>query len=195
MPVKMTMLATALTFFAFMGFGGFAQDVGAIDPAPGLAGTAGHTLDELGRGIKAETKRVGQRLDEVGQGIKVEAGHVSSEVAKEFEAVKSDVHKMPAQHRIYSRIHWDKSLHGAKVDVHMLRDGVVLLRGTVPTEAARHHAVELASDSVDVTAVIDELTLSLDGGLDEDGRRPEAQHPPITRGEKGRQELGIAVNR
>jgi osmotically-inducible protein OsmY len=160
MPVKMTTIATALTVFAFLGMDGFAQDVSPVDPVPGTTGTAGHTLDELGRGIKAEARRVKQKIGAVEQEMKEEASHIKSGVAHELETVKSDVHKMPAQHRIYSRIHWDKSLHDAKVDVHMLPDGVVLLRGTVPNEAARIHAAELAKDSVDVTTVINELTLS-----------------------------------
>ncbi len=133
--------------------------MGPVDPAQGTTGTPGHTLDDLRRGIKDEAKRVGQRIDEVGQGIKDEANHVSSAVAQRFEAAKSDVHKLPVQHRVYSRIHWDKSLHNVKVEVHMLRDGVVLLRGTVPTEAARRHVVELASESFGVTKVINDLSL------------------------------------
>jgi len=160
MTVKMTMLATALTVFALSGIQGFAQDVGAIEPESGTTSPPGHTLDELRRGIKDEAKRVGEKLGEVRREIKGEASHVTSEVAQRFEAVKSDVQRMPDQHRIYSRIHWDKALHDATIEVHMLKDGVVLLRGTVPTEAARRHAAELASDSVDVTSVIDELTVS-----------------------------------
>ena len=84
------------------------------------------------RGIKDEAKKVGKKLDQVGQGIKLEAGRVTSGVAQEFEVVRSDVQKLPLHHRVYSRIHWDKMLHDAKIQVHMLRDGVVLLRGTVP---------------------------------------------------------------
>jgi hypothetical protein len=160
MTVKMTMLATALAVFALSGIQGLAQDVGAIEPDPGTTGTAGHTLDQLRRGIKDEAKRVGQKLGEVRREIKDEASHVTTEVAQKFEVVKTDVQRMPDQHRIYSRIHWDKALHDSTIEVHMLRDGVVLLRGTVPTDAARRHAVELASESIDVKSVIDDLTVS-----------------------------------
>jgi hypothetical protein len=160
MSVRMTIFTSALIVLTSLGTEGFAQDAGAGDPGQRTnAVPQGHTLDELGRGIKDEAKKVGKKLNEVGQDIKVEASHVSSGVVQKFESVKSDVHKLPIQHRIYARIHWDKSLLGAIVEVHMLRDGVVLLRGTVPTEAARRHAVELASDSVGVSAVINELTV------------------------------------
>jgi osmotically-inducible protein OsmY len=159
MSARMTIFAGGFIVFAFLGTEGFAQDSGPVDPGQGTTVPQGHTLDELGRGIKDEAKKVGKKLNEVGQDIKVEASHVSSGVVQKFESVKSDVHKLPIQHRIYARIHWDKLLLGAMVEVHMLRDGVVLLRGTVPTEAARRHAVELASDSVGVSAVINELTV------------------------------------
>ena len=160
MPVKLIMLTAAMTVFAFVGSEGFAQDVSGVDPNSSPPGTAGHTLNELRKGIKEEAKRVGQTIGEVGREIKAETRHVTSEVAQRFDAVKADVHRMPAQHGIYSRLHWDKLLHDATIEVHILRDGAVLLRGTVPTEAAKRHAVELASGSVDVTSVIDELTVS-----------------------------------
>jgi hypothetical protein len=159
MRVRMTILATALAILSFLAIDGFAQDPATVSPNPGLAAKAGHTLDELGRGIKDEVKQVGEKIGEVGQGIKAEAKQVSSGVARRFDAVKGDVHKMPTQHRVYSRLHWDKSLHEAKVEVHMLRDGVVLLKGTVPTEAARTRAVDLAMATVDVIEVYDELTV------------------------------------
>ncbi|MGP0063166.1 MAG: BON domain-containing protein [Isosphaeraceae bacterium] len=159
MSVRMTILAAALTILALSGTEAFAQNAAPADPPQGSTGPQGHTLDDLGRGIKDEAKKVGKKLDQVGQGIKLEAGRVTSGVAQEFEVVRSDVQKLPLHHRVYSRIHWDKMLHDAKIQVHMLRDGVVLLRGTVPTEAARRHAVDLTKDSVGVKAVINELTI------------------------------------
>jgi osmotically-inducible protein OsmY len=159
MRVRMTMLATSLAILGFLAIRGVAQDPAGTTQDPGLIGKAGHTLDEVGRGIKAEVKQVGEKLGGVGQGIKAEAQQVSSGVARRFDGVKADVNKMPIHHRVYSRIHWDTSLHDAKIEVHMLRNGVVLLRGSVPTEAAKKRAVELAMGTVDVTEVHDELTL------------------------------------
>jgi osmotically-inducible protein OsmY len=82
---------------------------------------------------------------------------VTEGVRKKFEVVRTDVSRMGVHPRVYSRIHWDKTLNGARVEVHMLRDGVVLLRGVVPDDAARAHAVALARDTVDVNGVVDEL--------------------------------------
>jgi osmotically-inducible protein OsmY len=156
----MTMLATALAILGFLAIDGVAQDPAAPAQDPGLGGRAGHTLDELGRGIKADVKQVGEKLGEVGQGIKADAKQVTSGVAKRFDAVRADVHKMPTHHRVYSRLHWDKSLQDSKVEVHMIRDGVVLLKGTIPSETARTRAVDLAMGTVDVIEVYDELTVS-----------------------------------
>jgi osmotically-inducible protein OsmY len=64
---------------------------------------------------------------------------------------------MGVHSRVYSRLHWDKSLNAARIEVHMLHDGVVLLRGTVPDAAAKAHAIALARDTLDVTGVVDEL--------------------------------------
>ena len=160
MSVKTMFFAGALSVFALAGTQGRAQDGGpaAQDPAP--TPPQGHTLDQLRRDIDADAKKVGRKLREVGRDIKDDARQVGSGVASEFEAVKADVLKYPLHHRVYARIHWDKSLHGAKIEVHMPRNGVVRLRGTVPTEAARRHAAELASDSVGVTTVINELTVA-----------------------------------
>ena len=159
MSVRITVFATTLILSAFLGTKGFAQDLAPVDPAQGTTAPQGHTLDELGRGIKDEAKKVGKKLGRIGKDIKVEAIQISSSVAQKFEDAKSDVQKLPLQHRIYARIHWDKVLHSARIEVHLLKDGVVLLRGTVPNEAARHHALDLASASFGVNAVIDELKL------------------------------------
>ena len=103
-------------------------------------------------------ERVGERLDDVGRGLLRGAEGISETIKKRFEVVRADVNRMEAQPRVYSRIHWDKSLHNSKVEVHLLRDGTVLLRGYVPDVQAKKHAIALASSTVGVTAVVDELT-------------------------------------
>jgi hyperosmotically inducible periplasmic protein len=136
--MRSKVVATGLAGLVFLGLG-----VGA-----GL---------RVGRAQSGVGARVGEKLDEVGRGIVRGAQDVSDAVRKRFEVVKSDVSRMGVQPRVYSRLHWDKTLHDSRVEVHMLRDGGVLLRGTVPDEAARSHAVALARDTHGVTAVVDEL--------------------------------------
>lgn len=102
-------------------------------------------------------ERAGQAIDSVGRGLKNEVHEVGEALRKKFEVVRTDVHRMGAHPRVYARIHWDRALHDSRIEVHMLRGGAVLLRGTVPTVEARARAVALASDTMDVTSVIDEL--------------------------------------
>jgi osmotically-inducible protein OsmY len=102
-------------------------------------------------------EQFGEKLDNVGRGIVRGAQDVSDSVRKRFDTVRSEVSRMGVQPRVYSRLHWDKTLSTAHIEVHMLRDGVVLLRGTVPDAAAKAHAVALARDTRDVTGVVDEL--------------------------------------
>jgi hyperosmotically inducible periplasmic protein len=113
-----------------------------------------------GVGLAQQTgvaEQIGEKLDSVGRGIVRGAQEVTDTVRKKFEVVRTDVGRMGVHPRVYSRIHWDKTLQGSRIEVHMLRDGVVLLRGTVPDAAAKAHAIELARDTVDVTGIVDEL--------------------------------------
>jgi osmotically-inducible protein OsmY len=102
-------------------------------------------------------ERAGQKLDEVGRGIRRGAVEVSEAVRKRFDVVRTDVQRMGTSSRVYSRIHWDRALHDSKIEVHVLRDGSVLLRGMVPDAQAKQRAIALAKDTVDVSAVVDEL--------------------------------------
>jgi hyperosmotically inducible periplasmic protein len=130
-----------------------------------VTGIVSLTLTVLGLGAGprlgvAQTgvaERVGEKLDSVGRGLVRGAQEVTDAVRSRFEVVRADVSRMGVQPRVYARIHWDKTLYNARIEVHMLRDGSVLLRGVVPDAAARARAVAIARDTVDVTGVVDEL--------------------------------------
>jgi osmotically-inducible protein OsmY len=66
---------------------------------------------------------------------------------------------MEVQHRVYARLHWDKSLSMSKFEVSMSDKGVATLTGSVADPKAKAKAVELAADTVGVAQVIDELTV------------------------------------
>ncbi|WP_422930604.1 BON domain-containing protein [Singulisphaera sp. PoT] len=102
-------------------------------------------------------EKVGEGLQNVGRGMKRGVQEVGDVVRRQFETVKSEVNRMGVHSRVYSRLHWERSLHDSKFEVHMLRDGTVLLRGTVPDSESRERAVEIARNTVGITAVIDEL--------------------------------------
>jgi hypothetical protein len=105
--------------------------------------------------------RVGQKLDGVGRTLKTGALEIGDAVRKRFEVVQADVHRMGTHNRVYARLHWDKALAGAKVEVHMPKAGVVLLRGTVPDAEAKAHAVALAAETIGVNEVVDELATTV----------------------------------
>ena len=103
-------------------------------------------------------EKVGEKLDEVGRGIKRETQVIGEGVRKRFDGVKNEVNLMSTHSRVYSRLHWDKALNSSKLEVHMLKDGAVLIRGAVPDQSAHDHAVVLARDTEGVRGVVDELT-------------------------------------
>jgi osmotically-inducible protein OsmY len=102
-------------------------------------------------------ERAAEKLDDVGRGLRRGAAEITEAIRKRFEVVKNDVNRMETHSRVYSRLHWDKALNGSRLEVLMLRDGTVLLRGQVPDTAAKSQAVALARDTVGVSAVVDEL--------------------------------------
>jgi osmotically-inducible protein OsmY len=102
-------------------------------------------------------EKAAEKLDDVGRGLRRGASEITEAIRKRFEVVKTDVNRMETHSRVYSRLHWDKALYGARLEVHMLRDGTVLLRGRVPDVEAKNQAVALTRDTVGVSAVVDEL--------------------------------------
>jgi len=102
-------------------------------------------------------EKLGEGLQNVGRGMKRGVLEVGDVVKRQFETVRSDVNRMGIQSRVYSRLHWERSLYDSRLEVHMLRDGTVLLRGTVPDQEARERAVEIARNTVGIMAVIDEV--------------------------------------
>jgi hyperosmotically inducible periplasmic protein len=103
-------------------------------------------------------EKVGEKIDVVGRGIMREAEVVTEAVRKRFDAVRTDVGRMGIPSRVYSRIHWERSLYNSKIEVHLVRDGGILLRGRVPDAAAKARAVSIALDTEGVTEVFDELS-------------------------------------
>lgn len=115
-----------------------------------------------GSGLAQQTGvagKVGQKLDEVGRGLRREAQVVTEAVRRRFETVRNEVNQMGIPSRVYSRLHWDRALNASRIEVHLVRRGGILLRGTVPDQAARERAVALTRDTVDVNEVFDELSV------------------------------------
>jgi hypothetical protein len=117
----------------------------------GVAEQVGEKLDEFGRAIRDGFEKAGETV--VG-GI----NKTGETVRDGFVKARDSVQGMGIYSRVYSRIHWDKTLHGTNI---MLRaeGGVITLRGVVANDAAKTRAISLAADTVGVTRVINQLTV------------------------------------
>jgi hyperosmotically inducible periplasmic protein len=121
----------------------------------GLAFWVGHSRAQQQEGAAA---KAGEKIDEVGRKIKKGIEKAEDAVREGFHKTRDSVHSMGVMSRVYGRLHWDKALHASTLTV-KVEDGVVTLRGAVPTRAAKSKAVTLAAETVGVTKVIDELSV------------------------------------
>jgi hyperosmotically inducible protein len=97
--------------------------------------------------------RIGEQID---RGL----SQIGAELSQAWAEVRKTVEKMGVQGRVYGRLHWDKALEGANLDV-SVRDGqIVVLSGTVHSAAARQTAEQLTRDTVGVTSVVNELAVT-----------------------------------
>ena len=108
---------------------------------------------------KTTTQTVKEKLGDAVSTIKKEAASAGEAIKDQFAKAKNAVRAMNIESRVYARLHWDKALTGAKIDLHAPKPGVIALTGTVPDAKARARAVELTNDTVGVTQVEDRLTV------------------------------------
>src|SRR5262245_10968248 len=95
-------------------------------------------------------------------GEKIDRGltQMGTELSQAWAEARKSVEKMGVQGRVYGRLHWDKALEHANVDIDV-RDGqVVLLKGKVDSAAAKQKAEQLARDTVGVNDVVNELAIT-----------------------------------
>jgi len=107
---------------------------GVAEAQQGAAGRAGQALDNAGKSIRRGLENA-------------------------FTKTRTAVHDQEVISRVYSRLHWDKTLVGSTLEVEVRDGGVVFLRGSVPDAAAKQRAVVLARDTVGVNQVMDELAI------------------------------------
>jgi hyperosmotically inducible periplasmic protein len=104
-------------------------------------------------------KKVGEKVDEIVQDIKGGLRKAGNAAKEEFSKAKTAVNNMGVESRVYGRIHWDKALTDATIDLSATDDGVITLNGTVADDKAKAKAVDLARDTVGVTKVVDQLAV------------------------------------
>jgi hypothetical protein len=97
-------------------------------------------------------RRAGQALDRAGKSIRY---RVETEVARGQEVV----YDREVMHRVARRIEWDKQFLGSVMRVEVQPGGRVVLQGSVPTEAIKVRAVDVVSNTIGVTGVVDELAV------------------------------------
>jgi osmotically-inducible protein OsmY len=133
--INKVVVVSLLSMTAMLGFGmGWAQQ----DPGPG--------------------KNAGQKLDEAGRSIKKGLEDVGDTIRNQFMKARQSVHDMGVISRVYGRLHWDKTLTSCNLNLDV-KNGVVTLRGSVPSSKAKLKAVDLAADTVGIDKVIDELSI------------------------------------
>jgi len=104
-------------------------------------------------------KKVGEKLDSAIQDVKSGLRKVGGAAKEQFAKVKTSVHNMGVESRVYGRIHWDKALNDALIELTATDDGVITLSGTVADAKAKAKAVDLARDTVGVSKVVDQLAI------------------------------------
>src|SRR4051794_14755165 len=104
-------------------------------------------------------KKIGERLDGAVQDIKGGLRKAGSFTREEFHKARTSVHNMGVESRVYGRLHWDKALNDASLELSGGDDGVITLAGTVADARAKARAVELARETVGVNRVVDQLAI------------------------------------
>jgi hyperosmotically inducible periplasmic protein len=104
-------------------------------------------------------QKVGEKVDSAVQDIKSGLKKVGDAAKEQFGKAKASVNNMTVESRVYGRLHWDKALNDATLELSTTDDGVITLDGTVADAKAKVRAVELTKETVGVTKVIDRLAL------------------------------------
>lgn len=84
---------------------------------------------------------------------------IGEELRQGWAEVRKSVDKLGVKGRVYGRLHWDKALADATMDIEVRDDHVVVLKGSVASDSARSKAVRLAQDTTGVSQVVDELAV------------------------------------
>ncbi len=104
-------------------------------------------------------EKAGEKLDQVGRKLRRGIDRAEDAVRESFHKTRESVHAMNVAARVYGRLHWDKALTSS--DLHVkVENGVATLSGALPDAEARTKAITLTADTVGVTRVVDEMTVT-----------------------------------
>lgn len=103
--------------------------------------------------------RPGASLEDAARSLRKGVRQATEAVRASFTEIREDVQGMGVAARIYGRLHWDKALADAEIEVHV-QEGVATLTGSVASPAAKSKAETLARDTVGVKSVDDQLSIA-----------------------------------
>jgi hyperosmotically inducible periplasmic protein len=109
---------------------------------------------------KAQQGPISEGLNEAGRAVKRGFQTAGQAVSSGFQKTKNSVHNMEVVSRVYSRLHWDKALTGATMEIEVQAGGVAILTGVVPSEEAKTKALTLTAETVGVNQVVNQLTIA-----------------------------------
>ncbi len=109
---------------------------------------------------KPSGSTVSDKVKSAVQSLEKGAKDAGEAIRDQYHKMRTAVNDMGVAGRIYGRIHWDKALADAKIDVEVHKDGVATLTGTVSDLKLKAKAVDLTRDTVGVSSVVDKLTIS-----------------------------------
>jgi osmotically-inducible protein OsmY len=96
----------------------------------------------------------------VGEKIERGVSRVKRELSATWAQVRKSVEGLSVQGRVYGRLHWDKDLADATLDIDVRDTNVIVLKGSVNSAGAKSKAVQLAQDTLGVKEVVDELAVA-----------------------------------
>jgi hypothetical protein len=105
------------------------------------------------------TEKLKEKLDSATKSIKKGAQSASEALKEQYHRARESVHGLGEHGRVYARLHWDKHLQGAKIEI-TIKGSMATLTGTVADAKAKAKALELTQDTVGITDVVDHLTVA-----------------------------------
>ena len=111
-------------------------------------------------GAMAQQGPVGRGLDNAGRSIKSGFQSAGQAVQGGFAKTRTSVHNMEVVSRVYSRLHWDKTLTTSNLEIEVTSGGIATLTGVVPDQPAKDKALALTSETVGVIQVVDQVVVT-----------------------------------
>jgi hyperosmotically inducible protein len=108
---------------------------------------------------KTTSEKIKEKLGNAASSIKKGALSAEEAIKEQYARARDSVTKMGVEARVYARIHWDRDLHDAKIELSSPKKGVIKLTGAVADVRLKEKAAKLALETLGVMEVEDTLTV------------------------------------